>query len=231
VTGAFARIVTMAEMHGRDLVRHHIAVGLLVALPLSFYFASASEEGSDPFVAGGVGMAFAISGATLFSILSSREVDQRLVLAGYRPIELLLGRLLFLGPFGFTIACGFAALMWAVSDPERPALLLFGVAMVALISVPFGLAVGAAVPSELEGTLVLIGVVGLQLATSPDTFVAKLLPFYGPRRLVEAADSHDGAILWPTLLTFVYAVALLLVARLLVSQRVSVQRHGELSAP
>jgi hypothetical protein len=31
-------------------------------------------------------------------VLSSRDVDQRLVLCGYRPIELLLGRLLFPGP-------------------------------------------------------------------------------------------------------------------------------------
>ena len=35
-----------------------------------------------------------------------------------------------------------------------------GVAAVALMSILFGLAVGAAVPRELEGTLVLIGVVG-----------------------------------------------------------------------
>jgi hypothetical protein len=231
VTGGFGRIVTMAEMHGRDLLRHHVAVGLLIVLPLSFYFASASEDGSEPFVAGGVGMAFSISGATLFSILSSREVDQRLVLAGYRPIELLLGRLLFLGPFGLTIACGFTVLMWAVSHPDRPALLLFGVAMVALMAVPFGLAVGAAVPNELEGTLVLIGVVGMQLATSPDTIVAKLLPFYGPRRLIDAGDGHDGAILWPSLLTIAYALGLLLVARLFVAQRVSIQRHEELSSP
>ena len=97
---AVRRVLTMCEMHGRDLMGHHIAVAMLVALPLTFYFASASEHGSDPFVAGGVGMAFSIAGATLFSVLSSREVDQRLVLGGYRPIELLLGRLLFLGPFG-----------------------------------------------------------------------------------------------------------------------------------
>lgn len=113
-------------------------------------------------------------------MLSSRDVDQRLVLCGYRPIELLLGRLLFPGPFGLVIAAGFATLTWAVSHPERPWLLFVGVAMVTLVSVPFGLAVGAAVPNELEGTLVLIGVVGMQLAASPDSIVAKVLPFYGP---------------------------------------------------
>lgn len=223
------RVLTMCEMHGRDLIGHHIAVALLVLLPLSFYFSSASEGGAHPFVAGGVGMAFSISGATLFSVLSSREVDQRLVLAGYRPLELLLGRLLFLGPFGLLIAAAFSTLMWTVSHPSHVWLLWFGVGMVALQAVVFGLAVGAAVPNDLEGTLVLIGVVGMQLATRADSLVAKLLPFYGPRRLIDASAEAAGPIAWPSLLTVAYGVALLVAARLFVSKRVSIVRHGLMS--
>ena len=75
------RILVMAEMHGRDLTRRHVALGLLVALPLAFYLA-AGRSGDSAISAGGIGMAFAVSGATLFSILSSLEVDQRLVLGG-----------------------------------------------------------------------------------------------------------------------------------------------------
>jgi ABC-2 family transporter protein len=228
---ALKRVLTMCEMHGRDLMRHHVAIALLIIIPLSFYLSSANESSADAFVAGGVGMAFSISGATLFSILSSREVDQRLVLSGYRPIELLLGRLLFLGPFGLSIAAGFSALMWAISDPERPWVLAFGVAMVALQAVPFGLAIGSAVPRELEGTLVLIGVVGMQLATGPDALVAKLLPFYGPRRIIDAAAQDHGAIGRPALLTVVYAIGLLALARVFVAQRISVTRHGDLRGP
>ena len=71
------RVVIMAEMHGRDLTMRHAALALLVALPLSFYLASIGNY-HHAIVAGGVGMAFAISGATLFSVLSSGEVDQRL---------------------------------------------------------------------------------------------------------------------------------------------------------
>ena len=224
------RVLSMSEMHGRDLLRHHFAVGLLIVLPLSFYFSSASQAGTHMFVAGGVGMAFSISGATLFSILSSREVDQRLVLSGYRPIELLLGRLLFLGPFGLVIAAGFSSLMWGISHPTHPWILVFGVAMVALVAVPFGLAVGAAVPTELEGTLVLIGVVGMQLATTSGALASKVLPFYGARRLIDASSHENGPIAWPSLLTLGYALGLLVLARVLVSQRVSIQRHGGLSS-
>jgi hypothetical protein len=218
------RILIMAEMHGRDLTRRHVALGLLVALPLSFYLTS-SHHGSEALAAGGIGMAFAVSGATLFSVLSSRQVDQRLVMGGYRPIELLIGRLLFLGPLGITIALGFTALMTAMSHPDRWWLLAAGVGLVALQSVPFGLAVGAALSNELEGTLVLIGVVGMQLAVDASSTVAKFLPFYGPRQLIEASANQTGAIALPVLQTALYGFGLLLFARLFMGRRIDIQHH------
>ena len=227
---SFRRIVIMAEMHGRDLTKRHAALALLVALPLSFYLAS-SGSGEKSIVAGGVGMAFAVSGATLFSVLSSGEVDQRLVLAGYRPHELLLGRLLFLAPMGVAIAAGFSVLMTTVSHPARPWLTLAGLAAVALQSIPFGLAVGAAVPRELEGTLVLIGVVGMQLAVEPTSPVARVLPFYGPRELIASSLGAEGPIAWPILLASIYGIALFVLARLLMSRRVGVQRHSDTTDP
>ena len=222
---AFRRILIMAEMHGRDLTRRHAALALLVALPLSFYLSS-GHDGPQAVSAGGVGMAFSVAGATLFSILSSTQVDQRLVLGGYRPIELLLGRLLFLGPLGLVIATFFGVLMSLVSHPTRPWVLGLGVGMVALQSVPFGLAVGAALSRELEGTLVLIGVVGIQLATDTTSTIARFLPFYGPRQLIESSLRHQGALGRPLLQTAVYGVALLLLARLCMNRRIEVQRHG-----
>ena len=219
------RVVLMAEMHGRDLLRRHAALGLLVALPLSFYLAS-GEVG-----AGGVGMAFAVAGAALFSELSSAEADQRLVLGGYRPIELLLGRLLFLGPLGLVIAGGFSALMVAASHPANGWLVLLGVAAVGVVSVPFGLAVGAGVSRELEGTLVLIGVVGVQLAVAPDSAVAKVLPFYGPRQLIEAGMAGHGPIAGPLLLSAAYAIALLALARAFVGPRLGVHNLAPVAAP
>lgn len=226
---ALRRILVMAEMHGRDLTRRHVALALLVALPLSFYLTS-GRHGAAAVSAGGVGMAFAVSGATLFSILSSVEVDQRLVLGGYQPLDLLLGRLLFLGPLGLIIAAGFSSLMAAMSHPQRPWVMTLGVALVALQSVPFGLAVGAALERELEGTLVLIGVVGIQLAAELSSTVSKVLPFYGPRRLIASSLTRNGPIAGPVFQTAVYGVVLLLVARLFVARRVDVRQHQATAA-
>lgn len=224
---AIRRVVLMAEMHGRDLIRRYVALMLLVALPLAFYLTSVGDDRAP--VTGGVGMAFAISGASLFSVLSAQEVDQRLVLCGYRPVELLLGRLGFLGPLGLAIAALFGALMAPLSHPPRPWVLALGLAVTALEAVPFGLAVGAAVPRELEGTLTIIGVIGIELASSSSDVVAKALPFYGPRRLIEASLERDATLAGPLLQTLAYAVALMVVARLLIARRVVVRRPESLA--
>lgn len=222
---AAQRITIMAEMHGRDLLRRHIAMALLIALPLSFYWAS-QGSGRDAIASGGIGMAFAVSGATVFSAISSLAVDQRLVLSGYRPIELLLGRLLFLGPLGLLIATVFSALMASVSHPERPVLLGVAVVVVAVQSVPFGLAVAAVAPRELEGTLVVISVVGMQMATHGTGLVAKMLPFYGPRRLIDVAVTGTGSISGPLLQTALYGLGLFLVATLVRGNRLVVRRRS-----
>jgi hypothetical protein len=218
------RILIMAEMHGRDLLRRHAALVLLVALPLAFYLSS-GRTGRFAVTAGGVGLAFAIAGATLFSTLSSAEVDQRLVLGGYRPIELLVGRLLFLGPLALVIAAGFSGLMVGFAHPEKPWLVALGVAVVGLQSVPLGLAVGAGVARELEGTLVIIGVVGIQMAAAPSSGVAKVLPFHEPQQLIIAGVDGHGGVLVPLLWTALYGAALLSLARVFLIPRLDVAVH------
>jgi hypothetical protein len=221
------RTVIMTEMHGRDLLRRHVALALLLALPLCFYVSAVSQGGRYAVPSGAIGMAFAVSGAALFSALSALAVDQRLVLSGYRPAELLAARLLFLGGLAVAVAAGFATLMSAVSHPARPVLLGVAVAVVGLQAVPFGLAVAAVVPRELEGTLLVIGVVGMQIAAHPNTWLARVLPFYGPRRLVDAAVSGSGGLLVPALLALAYGAALLIVGELFGARRLSARpRRG-----
>lgn len=218
------RMLMMAEMHGRDLLRRHFALLLLLALPLAFYLSS-SRTGQHAVTAGGVGMAFAIAGATLFSTLSSADVDQRLVLGGYRPIDLLVGRLLCLGPLGVVVSTCFWLLMTAFSNAAEPWLVLLGVCVVALQAVPLGLAVGAGVARELEGTLVVIGVVGIQMAAAPSSIVAKVLPFHEPQVLITTGFVGHGPVLVPLLLTALYGAAMLTLARIFLVPRLDVAAH------
>jgi hypothetical protein len=219
------RVVMIAEMQGRDLARRHLALALLVLLPLAFYFGLASN-GQEAVIAGGISAAFSMAGAAIFSELSALPVDQRLVLAGFRPAELVLGRLVFLEALAVPIVAGTAALMVLVSQPERPWILVLAVALVALIAVPFGLAIGALLPKELEATLVLIGVVGMQLSIGGHEVVGRVLPFWGPRRLLSASIGERVSVPATVAVSVAYAGGLFATSLFFMARRVAVRRHG-----
>lgn len=179
-----ARVIVPAEMTGRELARRPVALGLLTALPLAFYESSA-QHSSHAAITGGLAMAFSIAGASIFAAMTARPVDRRLALAGYRPFELLLGRVLLLELFGLIVACVFSIIIVLGTGPANGSALVGGVLLVAVTSVPFGLAVGALAPHELEGVLILIGVVGIQLTLESTQTIAKLMPFWGSQRLID----------------------------------------------
>jgi hypothetical protein len=205
------RILVPAEMTGRELGRRGFALGLLTALPLAFYGASANHS-DNAISTGGIAMAFSIAGASIFVAMTARPVDQRLILAGYRPWELLLGRLLLLELFGIAVAGVFSVVMIFGSNPGDPWLVAAGVGLVALSSVPFGLAVGELAPHELEGVLILIGVVGVQLTLDSSQTIARLLPFWGAQRLIDRATDASVSIGAAIYVDLLYAAALFIVA-------------------
>jgi len=224
VSNAAVQILTIAEMQGRDLARRWLALGLLVALPLSFYGAMAPHD-PHALIPGGIAMAFSLAGVAIFAVLAARRVDERLAIAGLGAGELVAGRLLCIVAMSVPIVGGSAALMAAVSNPPRPWALGGGVALVALVAVPFGLAVGALVPRELEATLILIGVVGIQLSLDPSVGLAKVLPFYGPEQLIDSSLGSSFSVWTAVVASLAYAAALLIVALLLIGRRIRVRRH------
>jgi hypothetical protein len=218
------RVVVPARMTGRELLRRHVAMGLLTGLPLAFYGSSVSQGPHHAAVTGGIAMAFSVAGASIFAALTARPMDQRLVLAGYHPYELLLGRLLFLELFGLVVAAVFSVIMVLGTGPAHPVLLGVGVELVAVTSVPFGLAVGALAPRELEGVLILIGVVGIQLTLSSTQTIAKLLPFWGPQRMIGHSVGVSVATGLAPVVAVLYACALLAVAAYITHARAPATR-------
>jgi hypothetical protein len=212
------RVLVPAEMTGRELARRPVALGLLTALPLAFYGAQVHHSDSAA-ITGGVAMAFSIAGASIFAALTARPVDQRLVLAGYRPDQLLIGRLVLLELFGLVVAALFSVVMLLGTGPSEPWSLVAGVVLVAITSVPFGLAVGTLAAQELEGVLILIGVVGVQLTLESTQTIAKLLPFWGPQRLLQHSTDTTVSIGAAVPVALVYAVVLLGVAAYIMRRR------------
>ncbi len=215
------RVLVPAEMTARELSRRRVALALLTALPLALYGAQ-SGHARHAVVTGGVVMAFSVAGAAMFASFAARPVDQRLMLAGYRPYQLLLGRLLLLEALGVLVAALFIVVMALGTDLSDTPALIGGVVLVAFTSVPFGLALGALAPQELEGVLMLIAVVGIQLTADSSEIVAKLLPFWGSQRLLTHSIDTTVAIGAAVPVDIAYAVALLLVAVYAIGRRVPV---------
>lgn len=213
----------VAEMQGRDLLRRKVALIILVALPLAFYLAM---RGNDEFapVAGGIGMAWSVAGAALFSVLSARRVDPRLVLSGFHPWILLLGRMLLLDALAAALVIVACALIVTTSRLVDPGFLVLGVALASLVGVPLGLAVATVMPRELEGMLVIIGVVGITMSLPTESSLAPFLPLYGPLKLLEAASGSDLNLFAALAHGLAYSTGLVILAVLVWTRRVRIRR-------
>jgi hypothetical protein len=221
------RVLTVAESQARDLIRRRTAMALLVLLPLAFYLSTPSED-EFALVAGGTGMAWAVAGGALFLSLASRRIDARLVLAGYRPLEVLAGRLLLLEGLALVLVVLFSALMVGMSAPPEPGALVLAVGLSGLVAVPLGLAVASVFPRELEGALTLIAVVGIEMGVPVDSGLAPFLPLWGPLQLVEVARGAAEGLTLPTLHALASTVALLVISATLWWRRVRITRHAAL---
>ena len=204
-----ARLVTVAEMQFRDLRRRPVALAILAVLPLAFYLSLLSSP-HYAVIAGTIGMSFAVAGASLFSLLGTRRAEPLLALSGYTTTDLLAGRLLLLLALGLVLAGGSIGLMAGLTRPgDLPALLLAG-ALMAAVSVPLGLCVASVLPRELEGTLTIIGIVGVELSLPANAALAPFLPLFGAVRLAEVAVGYATSPLWVALLHSAGYAALLM---------------------
>jgi hypothetical protein len=204
------RLRQAALSAGRDLVRRRVAMALLVCLPLAFYFStlnSSAGPGKLPFkvIAGTLGMSWAIGSAAMFLLSGARRVDERLVLAGYSPWELLVGRVVLLLGFAVVLVAAFGTVILTTSDFREPALLFGALLAVGVAAIPLGLAIASVVPGELEGTLVLIAVVGIQMSPSLPAW----MPSAGAIKLAEAASTGHGALLAPMIAIALWSSGLL----------------------
>jgi hypothetical protein len=71
-------------------------------------------------ITGGIAIAFSVASASIFAALTPRLVDQWLVLAGYRPSGLLLGRVVLLELFGILVAALFSVAMVLGTEAPHP---------------------------------------------------------------------------------------------------------------
>jgi hypothetical protein len=220
------RILTAAEMFGRDLGRRWLALVLLVTLPAVFFVVSKVSSTGHAFTAGGLGLSWAIAGASLFTALGARGIDQRLVFDGYRPVELLGARLVLLDVAGLALSALFGGLLVGVSgSPDVPALAL-ALVLVTLVAVPLGLVLAALVPYELEATLLLIGLVGIEMILPSESSGVGALPLGGPQELLDRAAGkvNPFPVITATARSLAWVVALTVLGAVIWAWRTRVAR-------
>ncbi|HEX6455979.1 MAG TPA: hypothetical protein VF009_05615 [Solirubrobacterales bacterium] len=209
-----ARARTATEMAFRDQLRRPLVLILLVIVPAYIVTRSIAETLATPRAIGlpggvtvmttmkdlhGAGMggmtiAFVVALVGVFVMQSALEGDRRLVLAGYRPGETVIARLLVLGSATALVvavtvvvtALNFTAASWGPM-----------IAALALIGMIYG-AIGAlagAVLDKLAATYLILflvmtdlGVVQSPMFHTEPGSLAWLLPGYGPSRLM-----YEGA--------------------------------------
>ncbi|GMR09212.1 MAG: hypothetical protein BMS9Abin28_0030 [Anaerolineae bacterium] len=136
-----------------------------------------------------MGVAWAMGAAALFSVIGSGGRDRRLVMAGFRAWEIMLARFLILlciaipvSLIPVVIIAGFSTL-----PPPNIGLVWLGSFFTAALGAAIGFTVGSLLPRPLEGTLLLLGIIGLEMMTPLSVSFRHYLPLYGPQALFLAA--------------------------------------------
>lgn len=240
------RVAAVAAMHTRDLSRRRVALAILILLPVALYL-SAELAPQDPAVeqllaenpgeqaaaevwvltTGGIGPIWSVAVAALFVIMGSRAADQRLLLAGFRPTELLVGRVVTVLGLGAVMTPLFTTLIWAMRDVEA-GLLAVAIALLVVVAVGHGVFIAALVRDEMEGVLVIIGITGMQMMIIGQAW----LPMWGANELMQrAAGVPDTAEPGTAALhALIYAAALVAVGALAWARKVRLRSPGRIAA-
>jgi len=126
--------------------------------------------------------------------------------------HLMIGRLCALWTVGLALCLPYWVLIRLDQHGVRHAAIALVMALTVVVSAPFGLALSAVLPRELEGTLLLLIVVGLQMMMDPADNTTRLLPFWFSREIGTYAVDHTDAGYLGRGLAHGLAAALLLTA-------------------
>ena len=220
------KILTVAEMTLRELVRRKRAIAFLLLLPLVFYVVRHEYVGQSVRSVF-LGIGWAVSTAALFATAAARSVDPRLVLSGYRAHQVYVGRLLGLWVAGAALAVPFLVLIRFDAPGVRFDAVTLAMGFCVAIAAPFGLLIGILLPRELEGTLVLLTAVSMQMLLDPADTVAKVTPFWSSREIGTFAVDHTGTdhLIAGVVHGTVYTVGLVLLVGIIVAARQRRRRH------
>ena len=131
----------------------------------------------------------------LFTQVSSRSVDRRLAVSGAPPASLLLGRYLAVLGLGWTIGLLYTGLVLATIGDEltHPSAVPVMLLLTATVATPLGSLAAALVPRDLEGALLLLSVMAVQVLVDPSEGWTRVLPLWATRELASVVVENLGS--------------------------------------
>jgi hypothetical protein len=167
-----------APVPGDVLEPYTATVGPLVT-------ADVPERDTWPMDTAFMGVGWGLAAAALFSVIGSAARDRRLILAGYHAWEIVLARFLILLGISVLVAVAPVALVVGFSSvpPPNVGLVWLGAFFAAVVGAGIGLIIGSLLPRQLEGTILLIGIIGVEVSLPLSLPVRHYLPLYGPQAL------------------------------------------------
>ena len=175
----------------RAVLRRRLAVGILVLMPVAFYVVTHDAVGRSVRSLA-FGVSWAVSTVAFFATVSAQDLEPRLVLAGWRRADLLAGRVLGLGAVVAALTLAFGLLVAVDQDVRSVGAVVVDFAVTGVVAVAVGTAVGTLIGKEMEGTLVLFFIAGLQAIANPFDTWSRALPFWSSRELGTWAVDGPG---------------------------------------
>lgn len=194
----------------REHLREPLTLALLVVIPIFFILIFASvlgefsqalggslQGGAVTAISAGWAAAFLCGALAFFQISSSRGADRRLAYAGFGARRVALARLAASAAFGVLVTVVAFVTLYLRSGIEHPAHAVAAIFAFALIYVGIGSFIGALVPSQLEGSLLVVLVFSVDAFSGPTMTSSGGLLAYGPTRaasdLLVAAGGGQGS--------------------------------------
>ncbi|MBA3766076.1 MAG: ABC transporter permease [Acidobacteria bacterium] len=231
----------------RELLRSRIVIILIFLIPTLFYalialttprriipFKLASVSG-EPVVEvsmrdeslvfiGLAAVGFIVSFLAMSLIQKQTEAHRRLILCGYRPMELVVSKLAVLLCVIVLISLFVAAMLPLFFRPDRFALVFLGFALGGFVYGCYGLLVGALCKRELEGILFIVLLSNIDVgwlqnptfyADAQNTAIIRYLPAYFPSQMSMVAAFTKHSITNSLIGSLLYGSAFLIVSVLI----------------
>lgn len=209
------------------LVRQKIVIVLLLIIPAFFLtivefttsgrmlpfqlaslddnvFIEISEKGISFIFFAVASSGFLVSFLALNLIQKNNSVNRRLIICGYHPIELIISILLTLFLVVVLIAVYVGLLTNAFYSIDNLGRFILGLVLIGFVYGSYGLAIGSLVKAELEGILLIVLLVNIDVgwlqnplfyAEAQNQIIIKFLPAYFPSQtaIITAVTDYSAA--------------------------------------